>query len=95
MRRCSRAAITAVTGGGFYETAALRLALNPKLAVGRQRGGLCGRPIGCSASAPMPGGAPSHRIELSQFDIRNPDGIRAVYELGLKDGAAFAESLGR
>ena len=38
---------------------------------------------------------PSHRIELSQFDIRNPDGIRAAYELGVKDGAAFAESLGR
>jgi hypothetical protein len=38
---------------------------------------------------------PSHRIELSQFDISNPDGIRAAYELGLKDGDAFAASFGR
>jgi hypothetical protein len=38
---------------------------------------------------------PSRRIELSQFDITNPDGIRAAYELGVKDGDAFAASLGR
>jgi hypothetical protein len=38
---------------------------------------------------------PSRRIELSQFDIRNPDGIRAAYELGVKNGDAFAKPLGR
>jgi predicted acylesterase/phospholipase RssA len=38
---------------------------------------------------------PSRRIELSQFDISNPDGIRAAYELGVKDGDAFAASFGR
>src|SRR5437763_43397 len=32
---------------------------------------------------------PSEKINLSQFDITNPDGIRAAYELGLRDGAAF------
>jgi predicted acylesterase/phospholipase RssA len=38
---------------------------------------------------------PSEKIELSQFDITNPEGIRAAYELGLRDGHAFAASLGR
>jgi predicted acylesterase/phospholipase RssA len=38
---------------------------------------------------------PSRRIELSQFDITNPGGIRAAYELGVKDGDAFAASFGR
>lgn len=38
---------------------------------------------------------PSRKIDVKQFDIRNPDGIRNAYELGLKDGAAFAASLGR
>ncbi|MEA2836067.1 MAG: hypothetical protein QOD89_617 [Bradyrhizobium sp.] len=38
---------------------------------------------------------PSRKIDLSQFDITNPDGIRAAYELGLQDGHAFAASLGR
>ena len=38
---------------------------------------------------------PSRRIELSQFDIRNPDGIRAAYELGVRDGDAFAAAIGR
>ena len=38
---------------------------------------------------------PSHRIELSQFDITSPDGIRAAYELGVKDGDAFAASFGK
>lgn len=38
---------------------------------------------------------PSHRMKLSQFDITDPDGIRAAYELGVKDGAAFAASLGK
>jgi hypothetical protein len=32
---------------------------------------------------------------LSQFDIRNPDGIRAAYELGVKDGDAFAAAMGK
>jgi hypothetical protein len=36
---------------------------------------------------------PSRKINLSQFDITNPDGIRAAYELGVKDGNAFAASL--
>jgi predicted acylesterase/phospholipase RssA len=38
---------------------------------------------------------PSRRIELSQFDITNPGGIRAAYELGVKDGDAFAASMGK
>jgi predicted acylesterase/phospholipase RssA len=33
---------------------------------------------------------PSRRITVKQFDLTNPDGIRNAYELGLKDGAAFA-----
>ena len=38
---------------------------------------------------------PSEKIKLSQFDITNPQGIRAAYELGLRDGAAFAAKMGR
>lgn len=38
---------------------------------------------------------PSQKIGVGQFDIRNPDGIRDAYELGLKDGDAFASSLNR
>lgn len=38
---------------------------------------------------------PSKKIGVGQFDITNPDGIRAAYELGLKDGDAFAKSVGR
>ena len=33
---------------------------------------------------------PSRRIDVKQFDLKNPDGIRDAYELGLADGAAFA-----
>jgi hypothetical protein len=35
---------------------------------------------------------PSRRMDVKQFDLRNPDGIRDAYELGLKDGAAFVAS---
>jgi hypothetical protein len=38
---------------------------------------------------------PSAKIGIGQFDVTNPEGIRAAYELGLKDGDAFAASLGR
>jgi predicted patatin/cPLA2 family phospholipase len=38
---------------------------------------------------------PSQKVDVGQFDIRNPDGIRNAYELGLKDGDAFATSLDR
>jgi Patatin-like phospholipase len=38
---------------------------------------------------------PSQKINLSQFDITNPGGIRAAYELGVKDGNAFAASMGK
>ncbi len=38
---------------------------------------------------------PSEKIGVGQFDITNPHGIRAAYELGLKDGDAFAKALGR
>jgi hypothetical protein len=38
---------------------------------------------------------PSEKINLSQFDIIKPQGIRAAYELGLRDGNAFAASLGK
>ncbi len=37
---------------------------------------------------------PSQKINLSQFDITNPEGIRAAYELGVRDGNAFAARLG-
>ncbi len=37
---------------------------------------------------------PSQKIAVKQFDITNPDGIRAAYELGLTDGAAFARHIG-
>lgn len=35
---------------------------------------------------------PSRRMELSQFDITDPDAIRAAYELGVKDGEAFVKA---
>ncbi|MET0606307.1 MAG: patatin-like phospholipase family protein [Beijerinckiaceae bacterium] len=35
---------------------------------------------------------PSEKIGVGQFDITRPDGIIAAYELGLRDGAAFATS---
>lgn len=38
---------------------------------------------------------PSQKINVSQFDITNPDGIRDAFELGLKDGDAFAHALKR
>lgn len=38
---------------------------------------------------------PSQKITVKQFDITNPDGIRQAFELGLKDGDAFARSMGR
>jgi hypothetical protein len=38
---------------------------------------------------------PSQKVTVGQFDITNPQGIRAAYELGLRDGEAFAASLGR
>ena len=38
---------------------------------------------------------PSRKVDVGQFDIRNPDGIRDAYELGLRDGDAFAASLNR
>ena len=37
---------------------------------------------------------PSRRISVKQFDLTNPDSIRAAYELGLADGAAFARLRG-
>lgn len=37
---------------------------------------------------------PSRPIEVRQFDLTNPDGIRDAYELGRVDGAAFARTLG-
>jgi hypothetical protein len=36
---------------------------------------------------------PSEAIPISQFDIRNAEGFRNAYELGLKDGRAFAATL--
>lgn len=36
---------------------------------------------------------PSEPIRVGQFDVTNPEGIRAAYELGLRDGAAFAASI--
>ncbi len=36
---------------------------------------------------------PSEPIRVGQFDVTNPEGIGAAYELGLRDGAAFAASI--
>jgi hypothetical protein len=36
---------------------------------------------------------PSRRIRVKQFDVTDPDGMRDAYELGLKDGAAFAAAI--
>jgi pimeloyl-ACP methyl ester carboxylesterase len=36
---------------------------------------------------------PSEPIRVGQFDVTNPEGIRAAYELGLHDGAVFATSI--
>jgi predicted patatin/cPLA2 family phospholipase len=36
---------------------------------------------------------PSRRIRVKQFDLRDPAGIHDAYELGLKDGAAFAKAV--
>ena len=36
---------------------------------------------------------PSEPIRVGQFDVTNPEGIRAAHELGLRDGAAFAASI--
>lgn len=38
---------------------------------------------------------PSEKVGVGQFDITNPDGIRSAYELGLKDGDAFARKMGK
>lgn len=34
---------------------------------------------------------PSEPVPVGQFDIANPEGIRKAYEMGLKDGEAFAK----
>lgn len=38
---------------------------------------------------------PSQKIGVKQFDITNPEGIRAAYELGRRDGEAFLRSFAR
>lgn len=38
---------------------------------------------------------PSEKINVSQFDITNPDGIRRAFELGRADGEKFARSIRR
>ena len=35
---------------------------------------------------------PSEPVRVKQFDVTDPAGMRAAYELGLKDGAVFARS---
>lgn len=35
---------------------------------------------------------PSEPVRVKQFDVTDPAGMRAAYELGLKDGAAFARA---
>ena len=37
---------------------------------------------------------PSEPVPIGQFDITNPAGIRKAYELGLRDGEAFARGAG-
>jgi hypothetical protein len=36
---------------------------------------------------------PSEPVPVGQFDITNPAGIRRAYEIGWKDGEAFAQGL--
>lgn len=38
---------------------------------------------------------PSQPINVNKFSVTDADGIRAAYELGLRDGADFAKSLAR
>ena len=33
---------------------------------------------------------PSRPVPIGQFDITNPDGIRRAFDMGLRDGEAFA-----
>jgi hypothetical protein len=33
---------------------------------------------------------PSEPVPIGQFDITNPAGVRRAYEIGVKDGEAFA-----
>jgi hypothetical protein len=35
---------------------------------------------------------PSRPVPIGQLDITNPAGIRKAYEMGLKDGEAFAKA---
>jgi hypothetical protein len=35
---------------------------------------------------------PSEPVRVKQFDVTDPAGVRAAYEIGLKDGAAFARA---
>jgi predicted acylesterase/phospholipase RssA len=37
---------------------------------------------------------PSEPVPIGQFDITNPAGIRKAYEMGLRDGEAFAKGAG-
>ena len=37
---------------------------------------------------------PSEPVPIGQFDITNPAGIRRAYEMGLRDGEAFARRAG-
>jgi predicted acylesterase/phospholipase RssA len=37
---------------------------------------------------------PSEPVPIGQFDITNPSGIRKAYEMGLRDGEAFAKRAG-
>jgi hypothetical protein len=37
---------------------------------------------------------PSEPMRIKQFDITNPGGIRAAFELGLSDGAELSRSIG-
>jgi predicted acylesterase/phospholipase RssA len=37
---------------------------------------------------------PSAPVPIGQFDITNPAGIRKAYEMGLRDGEAFAKRAG-
>ncbi len=36
---------------------------------------------------------PSEPVPIGQFDITNPSGIRKAYEMGLRDGEAFAQRM--
>jgi len=81
--------------GGFWDAAAPRLGLSPDLVVGVSAGAwsACHTLLGMSRRAAemvAEGCRRGRPVPIGQFDITNPAGVRRAYEIGVKDGEAFA-----